>query len=88
MILIIYIFIMLSIGSLLYTWISNVIKESAVQHDFKLTDQWMLSEDLSEETLNHVKNLPEMSIDQLKEISKYDQTAKDYLDFKLALEKL
>ena len=46
------------------------------------------SKDLSEETLNQVKNLPGIPIDQLKEISNCDQTVKDYINFKLALEKL
>jgi hypothetical protein len=45
------------------------------------------SKDLSEETLNQVKNLSKISIDQLKEISEYDQTMKNYISFKLALEK-
>lgn len=46
------------------------------------------SQYIVEETLNQVKNLPGIPIDQLKEISNYDQTVKDYINFKLALEKL
>lgn len=41
-----------------------------------------------EELLNKVKNLSGISINRLKEISNGDQTVKDYIDFKSALEKL